>query len=142
MITRSGSAHGCDAAQRPVVSMSLNASSRPRPLSASSNARPNPPDPRTFGSTQAYPCETKNAVYGDQRTFELLEGPPWYQTITGNFAARFLGSWTITGNSSPSCALTLVRLASISGGAASDGRGSSRNRATLPRAASTTHASV
>src|SRR5262245_46177393 len=50
---RSLSDQGCEAAQRAVVSMSLNASRRFGPLSAISKERPNPPDPRTLGSTTA-----------------------------------------------------------------------------------------
>ena len=68
--------------------MSLKASSRPFPLSASSKARPKPPEPRTLGSTHAYPWETKKAVSPDQRTWELPAGPPWYETMTGNFPLR------------------------------------------------------
>src|SRR5436853_3381378 len=96
MIRRFGSAHGCEATHRPVVSMSLNASRRWGPLSASSKARPNPVEPRTLGSTHAYPCERKKAVVADQRIRELYAGPPWYETITGSLPER---AWAQAGPS-------------------------------------------
>src|SRR5438105_8154508 len=76
--------------------MSLNASRRWGPLSASSKARPNPVEPRTLGSTHAYPCERKKAVVADQRIRELYAGPPWYETITGSLPER---AWAQAGPS-------------------------------------------
>src|SRR4030095_8529197 len=142
MMTRSGSAHGCDAAQRPVRSTSSNAWRRPRPLSASSNARPNPDDPRTLGSTHAYPCPVKNAEYQAHLIRELPAGPPWEQTITGSFPARFLRGERWTGTARPSDALIEVMLVSVGGNVASEGRASFRKGATLPVFASIAHASL
>src|SRR5207245_1751361 len=112
------------------------------PLSASSKARPNPPEPRTLGSTHAYPCPRKKAVIADQRIRELPDGPPWYETITGSLPACPLGRKTLVGSVSPSCACTCVMLTSISGTSFSEGRISLRSRAALPVPASLAHASV
>src|SRR3989454_1083831 len=122
----------CEATHRPVVSMSLNASRRWGPLSASSKARLNPVEPRTLGSTHAYPCERKKAVVADQRIRELFAGPPWYETITGSLPERFFGNRMFMGRPRPSCAFASVTLTSISGNSFSDGRASLRNRVALP----------
>src|SRR5262249_24689143 len=111
--------------------MSLTASRRLGPLSASSQARPKPVEPRTFGSTTAYPSDVQKRAVALHVTFADAGGPPWRSTIVGARAA-LAGTYRFTGTSAPSKLLTVVVETSIGGSPATPGRFSSRRNASAP----------
>src|SRR5262249_60368951 len=101
--------------------MSLTASRRLGPLSASSQARPKPVEPRTFGSTTAYPSDVKKRAVALHVTFADAGGPPWGGTIVGARAA-LAGTSRFTGTPAPAQLLTVVVETSIGGGPAPPAR--------------------
>src|SRR3954468_15859785 len=63
-----------------VVRTSANDASRAGPSSAVVNARPKPPDPRTFGANTVNPAATRLCATGDQLGRSWPSGPPWKLT--------------------------------------------------------------
>src|SRR5688500_16257164 len=63
-----------------VARTSSNDASRAAPSSQVVNARPNPPDPRTFGAKTVKPAATRLCATGEYAGRSVPSGPPWKLT--------------------------------------------------------------